>query len=101
MLDEEIQLREVNNLLEKQVKGDRGCGPDGNSPGAFKLLTNQWIEFLCFLFNVIFVACYPQAWSSAKLIMLFKKGLRTVCDNYRGISVISAVSKIYDYVLNN
>ena len=33
--------------------------------------------------------------------MLFKKGLPTDCNNYRGISVINAVSKIYDYVLNN
>ena len=33
--------------------------------------------------------------------MLFKKGLRTLCDNYRGISVINAISKIYDYVINN
>ena len=101
VLDEKIQLKEVNDVLEKQVKGDRGCGPDGNSPGAYKLLTGQWVEFLCFLFNIIFVAGYPLAWSAAKLIMLFKKGLRTVCDNYRGISVINAISKIYDYVINN
>ena len=33
--------------------------------------------------------------------MLFKKGLRTCCGNYHGISIIDAVAKIYDYVLNN
>ena len=101
ILDSRIQLKEVEEVLEKQVKGDKGCGPDGNSPGAYKLLPLQWIEFLCYLFNIIFVAGYPLAWSAAKLIMLFKKGLRTLCDNYRGISVINAISKIYDYVINN
>ena len=101
VLDEKISVKEVSDVIDKQVKSDKGCGPDGNSPGAFKLLTGQWVEFLCFLFNIIFVAGYPLAWASAKLIMLFKKGLRLDCNNWRGISVINAVSKIYDYVLNN
>merc|ERR1739841_118271 len=43
----------------------------------------------------------PYAWSAAKLIMLFKKGAKLDCNNYRGISIINAVAKIYDYVLNN
>ena len=101
VLDEKIALKEVSDVLEMQVKSDRGCGPDGNSPGVFKLLTGQWVIFLCYLFNIIFVAGYPLAWTSAKLIMIFKKGLRLDCNNWRGISVINAVSKIYDYVLNN
>ena len=91
----------VKDVLDFHVKPEKGCGPDGNSPGVYKLLPDQWIAFLCVLFNIVFVAGYPLAWSSAKLIMLFKKGLRTICGNYRGISVINAVAKIYDYVLNN
>ena len=47
------------------------------------------------------MAGYPLIWTSAKLRMLFKKGLRTDCNNYRGISIMNAVAKIYDYVLNN
>ena len=101
VLDDVIPVKEVLHVIEKQVKPNAGCGPDGNTPGAFKLLPGQWISFLCFLFNIIFVAGYPLVWSSAKLIMLFKKGLRTDCNNYRGISIMNAVAKIYDYVLNN
>ena len=101
VLDGKIEAEEVNEVLMSQVKENRGCGPDGNSPGVFKILPGQWIEFLCFLFNFVFVAGYPMVWASARLIMLFKKGLRNDCDNYRGISVINAISKIYDYVLNN
>ena len=40
-------------------------------------------------------------WAPARLIMLFKKGNRLDCDNYRGISVINSAAKVYDYVLNN
>ena len=101
VLDDKIETKEVKEVLVSQVKGDKGCGPDGNSPGAFKLLPEQWVEFLCYLFNVIFIAGYPIVWASAKLIMIFKKGMRNDCNNYRGISVINAISKIYDYVLNN
>ena len=101
ILDDPIQNKEVSDVLDNQVKPNKGCGPDGNSPGVFKLLPGQWVLFLCFLFNIVFVAGYPIAWSSAKLVMLFKKGLRSICGNYRGISVINAVAKIYDYVLNN
>ena len=33
--------------------------------------------------------------------MLFKKGARLDCNNYRGISIMDAIAKIYDYILNN
>ena len=101
ILDDKIDVKECKEVLESQVKEDKGCGPDGISPGAFKLLPDQWVVYLCFLFNIIFIAGYPLEWASAKLIMLFKKGLHMDCNNYRGISVINAISKIYDYVLNN
>ena len=100
VLDDNIEVKEVD-VLKSQVKKDKGCGPDGNSSGAFKWLPDQWVVFLCYLFNLIFLAGYPLVWAPAKLIMLFKKGLPTDCNNYRGISVINAVCKIYDYVLNN
>ena len=101
ILDDPIITKEVSDVLDDHLKPDRGCGPDGHSPGVYKLLPGQWVSFLCFLFNLVFVAGYPIVWSSAKLIMIFKKGLHSVCGNYRGISVINAIAKIYDYVLNN
>ena len=33
--------------------------------------------------------------------MLFKKGAKDDCNNYRGISIINSVATIYDYVLYN
>ena len=70
VLDQTIEVKEV---IEKQIKPNKSCGPDGITPGAFKLLPGQWIAFLCLLFNNIFVAGYPLIWTSAKLRMLFKK----------------------------
>ena len=33
--------------------------------------------------------------------MVFKKGNRMLCRNYRGISVIESLAKVYDYILYN
>ena len=33
--------------------------------------------------------------------MLHKKGSWLACDNFRGISIIESMSKIYDYILYN
>ena len=101
ILDKKIEIKEVVDVQEKQVKPNKSCGPDGNSPGVFKLLPSAWILFICMLYNVVFATSYQIAWSVAKLIMLFKKGARLDCNNYRGISIINAIAKIYDYVLNN
>ena len=45
--------------------------------------------------------CYPAAWAYARLNMFFKKGSPLCCDNYRGISIINSICKIYDYILRN
>ena len=99
--DSRIRNNEVTEVLEDQVKPDKGCGHDGSFLGVYKLLPGIWVTFQCFLFNAVFAGFYPKACSSAKLSMIFRKGLRSSCNNYRGISIINAVAKIYDYVLDN
>ena len=50
---------------------------------------------------MFFVNGYPAQWVDSRLNMLFKKSDNMNQDNYRGISVINCISKIYDYVLYN
>ena len=53
-------------------------------------------------FNLIFSnARYHLSWSNAKLFMLFKRGNRKDPNNYRGISIINSIAKIFDMVLCN
>ena len=101
LLDSEITPEEVNDVIIKQVKPNKSSGIDGISPGLFHMLPAQWLLYLTMLLNAVFFSVYPASWMYAKLTMLFKKGNRLVCDNYRGISVINSVAKIYDYVLYN
>ena len=42
----------------------------------------------------------PEGWRSAVIVPLYKgKGERTECNNYRGISLLSVVGKIYAGIL--
>ena len=101
LLDDPICPNEVVEVIQKQIKPNKSCGPDGVPPGVFKLLPIQWLLYLTMLLNSVFLNGYPLKWTYAKLNMLFKKGDKTQCDNYRGISIINSISKIYDYILCN
>ena len=101
VLDDPINIDEINHVVEKQIKPNKGAGPDGVCPGIFRLLPDVWLSFLCLLMNLIFVCGYPLCWSAARLMMLFKKGDVLNCNNYRGISLINSSAKVYDYILNN
>ena len=101
ILDNLITQEEVCNQIDK-LKANKSCGPDGIPPGVYKLLTPSWILLITTLFNIIFTsASYPVSWSKAKLFMLFKRGNRKDPNNYRGISVINSVAKLFDMILCN
>ena len=100
-LDDPITKKEMTFAIEKQLKPDKGAGPDGISPAIFHHIPAVWLTFLTSLFNIIFYSVYPRSWSLAKLTMLYKKGFTMDTNNYRGISLINSVTKLYDYIINN
>lgn len=42
-----------------------------------------------------------MSWSKAKLFMLFKRGNQKDPNNYKGISVINSIAKIFDMIIFN
>ena len=50
------------------------------------------------VFNTIFIPC---SWINSKLIVIFKKGCRKICGNYRGISINDTIYRIFDKILYN
>ena len=99
ILDDPITENEV--LQEaKCMNSNKTCGLDGVTPGIFKLLPGPWLLLLATLFNNLFAsASYPLSWSKAKFFTIFKKGNRLNPGNYRGISVISSIAKLYDMIM--
>jgi len=70
-------------------------------PEMLKLSGNNTVPFLTRCFNKVFTdGTYPEEWTRAVIIPLHKKGDLENPDNYRGISLLSVISKCYTYVLN-
>ena len=55
-----------------------------------QLITNAWV-----------MGSVPQAWKDANIVTIYKKGDRTDCGNYRGISLLSEAGKIFARILLN
>jgi hypothetical protein len=99
VLDEEIKPGEVDDVIQK-FKSSKSAGIDGIPPGVLKWLTDEWILLLTFIMNTVFFGAYPSEWTKSKIFVIHKKG--PVCDpgNYRGISVMNVLPKLYDSILN-
>lgn len=96
-INDSINLPDVQESL-KDLKDS--YGPDGLSSKIFCHLPISWLIFISTLFNFIYVnALCPSAWTSSKLVTIFKKGSRSLCKNYRGISVMNSLAKLYDLII--
>ena len=59
-------------------------------------------QYLLPLFNFIFDSgIFPDMWRDGLLSPLYKRGNRLKPDNYRGITLLSVLGKLFTRVLNN
>lgn len=74
----------------------------GLCPGIIRNLPVSRLIFLLTIFNIVFSGgSYPLTWCYSKLVVLFKAGNRLMCNNYRGISIMDTLVKIYDTLILN
>ena len=99
VLDDPIQPGEVLDAIDN-LKSNKAAGIDGVPPGVLKLMTDEWLLLLTYVFNEVFCGGYPEQWSIAKVFTIFKKGQKHDPGNYRGISIVVALAKLYDSVLS-
>lgn len=99
-LDTEPTLAELSKAINSLACG-KAPGIDGIPPD---LIRHCKTTLLQPLFNIL-CQCWseggvPQDMRDAKIITLYKnKGSRSDCNNYRGISLLSTVGKLYARVL--
>ena len=100
---EDNELVLVNGLMTRSVhemKPNKACDRNGNSPGFIKLFIPTLLLFILNLFNMIFqFTLIPVEWTISKLITLFKRGKTSVCGNYRGIAVNDILFRLFDRII--
>ena len=100
-LDRPISAQEVTNAIHK-LKNGKAPGTDGIFPEMIKNAGDLAVKFLTKLFNRLFdEGIYPEEWCKAIVVPIFKKGDKNITDNYRGVSLLSLISKCYTSVLNS
>ena len=99
-LDSQINLDELEIAIKK-LKTDKAAGCDGilneficNSSYNLKLIMLK-------LFNSILnTGQFPKLWVEAEIVPIFKKGDRENPENYRGITLISCIGKVFTSIIN-
>ena len=67
-----------------------------------KVGQEHFVKFLTTLFNHVFSSgIFPDIWTKSVIVPIYKKGDVHCVDNYRGVSLLSIVSKCYTSILNN
>ena len=89
-----IHIEEVRKAV-KQMKCNKASGGDGIPAEVYKHGGTTLVRHLHRLFLKIWKnEEVPQELKDASIVTIFKKGSRTECVNYRGISLLSVAGKI-------
>ena len=100
-LDSKIVVKEILRCIKK-LKNNKAGGNDGVVGELLKYGGIGMALLLQQLYLVIWSEEYvPRQWREGLIVNLFKKGDREDPGNYRGITLLSVVGKVFCKVLNN
>jgi hypothetical protein len=96
-----VREREVNRLL-RLTDPNRASGIDDISPRVLKMCCNELASPCCIVYRkIINEKSWPTSWKKARTVMLHKKSSRSNASNYRGIFLLSSISKILEKIICN
>ncbi len=96
-----IQPSEVYTILSR-LDVNKATGPDGIGNRLLKEASLSIAEPLCDLLNrSLSCGVFPSMWKLANVIPLHKKESFTQCNNYRPISLLPCISKVFERIIFN
>ena len=101
ILNGPITIQEIHKAI-KSAKTGKACGADGIQSEFIKFSNNLLDKPLLSLYNFIFdKGIFPNAWCTGLINPIFKHNDKSAPENYRKVTLLSALSKIFEYILNN
>ena len=97
---EKISVEEVRECI-RRLKNRKALGIFGITGEMLKAGGDVVVQWLHRIFCVVWGSgTVPADWRKVQIVPVHKKGSRTQCKNYRGISLLSVPGKVYATVLD-
>jgi hypothetical protein len=97
--DEPPNLEEVQKAV-RSMRSKSAPGEDGITAEMLKAAGQPMLHHLTMMVREIWCQkFFPSRWKTAVLIPIYKKGDKTVCKNYRGISLIDVAYKTVEAII--
>ena len=101
MSDVEFTEEIVRKKLAK-LKIDKSSGPDDIHPKVLRELNKEVAKPLCMIFKWSYrQGKLPADWKKAQICAIHKKGPKTLCNNYRPVSLTSVVCKVMESIIRD
>jgi len=101
VLDVKIERKEIRRVL-LNLKSGKAAGPDRIPNELLKHGGEALVGALHVLFEHVWKSeRWPEQWRSGNIVLLHKKGPAEDLDNYRGITLLPTMSKVFETVLNS
>ena len=97
----EIKPEAVNKKL-KSLNTNKSCGPDDLHPRLLSELADIISEPLAIILNLsIATRAIPKEWKLANVVPVFKKGSKSLAENYRPISLTCVLCRVMESFLKD
>ena len=106
----QIMFEELNGAITylemkkavKQLRNGASAGPDLFLNEFFKNGNDTLMKYIYTLLNKLFeLGYFPKSWSNGFIVPIYKKGDKNEPSNYRGITLLSTLGKLFTRILNN
>ena len=99
--DDPIEFDELEGAISS-LKREKSAGEDLilnefilNAPRHVKLV------MLMIFNNILLLEYFPSSWAVGNIVPIFKSGDKNDTNNYRGITILSCMGKLFTKILNN